>query len=273
MKLSVALQTPEVDRVVPVALLTGTLEEKLKSADELGLNGVELMTVDPAALEPAGVRESLDANGLAVSAVGSGAIAFCTGLTLLNEVPERRDCAMERLVDLIRFASGISAPLVTIGSFRGQAASIGSRAEAELADMLRDAATIAGSEGVRLAVEPLNRYETDIIVNADQAMAFAEGVGHTALGILLDTYHMNIEEASWTAPLRRVAGAGLLYHVHIGENNRLPPGRGLIDFGRITSVLKEVGYEGYLSAELLAKPDPDTAARQTAEHMLPLIRQ
>ena len=65
---------------------------------------------------------------------------------------------------------------------------------------------------------------------------------------------------------------GKLFHVHLGDNNRLPPGKGLIDFPAILRTLKEIGYAGWLSAELLGKPDPDTAGQQTLDHMTRLMR-
>jgi sugar phosphate isomerase/epimerase len=89
--------------------------------------------------------------------------------------------------------------------------------------------------------------------------------------LLLDTYHVNIEETSWTEPFRRLMAAGKLWHVHLGDNNRLPPGRGLIDFAAIVATLRQLDYTGWLSAELLARPDPDTAAQQTLTYMRSLL--
>jgi sugar phosphate isomerase/epimerase len=130
---------------------------------------------------------------------------------------------------------------------------------------------MADARNVQLALEPLNRYETDIIHNVEEGLAFLHEVNHPALGLLLDTYHINIEEPSWTEPFRRAMSSGQLLHVHLGDNNRLPPGHGLIDFAAIVATLREIGYSGYLSAELLALPDPDTAARQTLAHMRCLL--
>ena len=144
-------------------------------------------------------------------------------------------------------------------------------AREQLISILRGAATKALTRGVQLALEPLNRYETDIIHNVEEGLAFLSEVNHSALGLLLDTYHMNIEERSWTEPLRRAMASGQLLHVHLGDNNRLPPGHGLIDFAAIVATLRETGYAGYLSAELLALPDPDTAARQTLAHLRSLL--
>ena len=92
------------------------------------------------------------------------------------------------------------------------------------------------------------------------------------LGLLLDTFHVNIEERSWTEPFAALRAAGKLWHVHVGDNNRLAPGRGLIDFPAIVATLRRSGYDGYLSAELLARPDGDTAALADAHRYLrPLL--
>ncbi|MGQ9682980.1 MAG: sugar phosphate isomerase/epimerase family protein [Anaerolineae bacterium] len=271
MRLSLAIQTPEVRATVPVALLSGSLAERLAKAAGLGYAGVELMVADPAQLDAAELAFMLSQHGLGVAAVGSGAVAFSTGLVLLHADAAVCAQAEARLHDLIRFAAAVGAPLVTIGSFRGRASNVGADARTRLAGMLRAAAGLAADVGVRLALEPLNRYESDLINTAEQGLAFVAQVGHPALGLLLDTYHVNIEERSWTEPFRLLMDAELLWHVHLGDNNRLPPGQGLIDFGAIIRTLRACGYTGYLSAELLARPDPDAAARETIAYMRPLL--
>jgi sugar phosphate isomerase/epimerase len=237
----------------------------------MGADGVELMTADPATLDAAAVRASLQRNGLEAAAIGSGAVVLAAGLTLLHADPEKARQAEARARHLVNFAAAVGAPLVTIGSFRGRLASVGAGGREQLVAVLRDVAAYAQAHGVRLALEPLNRYEADIVANADEGLAFVHEVGHPALGLLLDTYHVNIEETSWTEPFRRLMAAGCLWHVHLGDNNRWPPGCGLIGFPAILAVLREIGYSGYLSAELLARPDPDTAARDTMTYMRSLI--
>lgn len=271
MKLSLAIQTPEVEPLIPVALLTGTFEEKLAKAAELGADGVELMAVDPATLDTAAIRAGLRQNGLEVAAIGSGGVAFAAGLTLLHADPAQTAQAVDRLRQLIDFAAAVGAPLVTIGSFRGRLASAGIGGRDRMIALLQEGADYAAGYGVRLAVEPLNRYEADIVLNAREGLALVNEVGHPALGLLLDTFHVNIEEVSWTEPFWRLMAAGRLWHVHLGDNNRLPPGQGLIDFLAIVATLRQLGYSGYLSAELLAQPDPDTAAQQTLAYMHALL--
>ncbi len=271
MKLSLAIQTAEVPGVVPVALLSGALEEKLARAAELGVQGIELMAADPGVLDANAIRAALQRHRLQAAAVGSGAVALTAGLTLLHADAAKALAAQDRLRALTAFASAVGAPIVTIGGFRGRLGAAGPAGRERLLAVLRQAAAYAQARGVRLALEPLNRYEADLVNTAEQGVAFVREAGHGALGLLLDTFHVNIEENSWTEPFRRVMAEGLLWHVHLGDNNRLPPGRGLIDFAAIVRTLREVGYAGFLSAELLARPDPDTAAVETVTHMRPLL--
>ena len=207
--------------------------------------------------------------GLEVAAIGSGAVAFAAKLTLLSDDPAVSEAAWDRLHDLIDFAAGVGAPLVTIGSFRGWLKWVGGgeAARSQLVAILRHGAESAELRGVRLSIEPLNRYESDVVNNAEDGLALIEEVSHPAFGLLLDTYHMNIEEADIIDSLRRALTARKLWHVHLGDSNRLAPGCGHLDFGDIVAELQAGGYHGYLSAELLAEPDPDTAARLTIEHM------
>jgi len=270
-KLSVAIQTSEIKTQIPVALLSGSFFERLQKAAEYGYDGVELMVAVPHELDVEEILNQLKKLGLRVSAVGSGAVYMVDKYTLLAEDPEISRQAATRLSDLIQFAASLEAPLVTIGGFRGRAAWAGRDARLKLIEILRSAADQASREGVRLVLEPLNRYESDIINNATEGLSLLEEIGHSHIGLLLDTFHVNIEEPSFHSSIRQVMAAGRLWHIHIGDSNRLPPGRGHIDFSGIVTTLREIGYDGYLSAELLPLPDPDKAAEETIQCMRRLI--
>jgi 5-keto-L-gluconate epimerase len=267
MQLALAIQTPEVPAAVPVALLSGSLDEKLAKAAEMGYDGVELITTAPADLNIADLRRKLEQNHLHVAAIASGGMAFAARLTLLNPDASVATLARRRLDELIDLAGSLDAGVVTVGSFRGRSMGDKKGSMQELAGVLHRAGERAAVRGVHLAVEPLNRYEADLIHTAAQGLAFLELVDHPAVGLLLDSYHVNIEEASWTEPYCQVMAAGKLFYAHLGDNNRLPPGKGLIDFPAILTALQQADYQGWLSAELLPLPDPDTAALQTAKAM------
>jgi sugar phosphate isomerase/epimerase len=268
MKLALATHTPEVKVAPPVALLSGSFSERLEKAQRLGYDGVELMTAQPGELNPRELGLQLRACSLQVAAVASGPIFMVDGLTLLASSPETAGKASDRLEGLVILAEALEAPIVTIGSFRGRAAWVGGAdAPKLLMEMLLEAAAHAARRGVRLALEPLNRYETDLIRNSAEGLQFLAEAAHPCLGLLLDTFHMNIEEPDIQAALLRVHSAGKLFHVHLGDSNRLPPGEGHFNFSGLVRMLQAQGYAGYLSAELFPLPDADTAAARTIEHM------
>jgi sugar phosphate isomerase/epimerase len=255
-----------------VSLLSGTFEERVAKAARLGADGLELLTTDPSTLPADSIRASLQAHGLGAAAIGSVLLGF-SGVTLLHANPEVAVQARTRLRDMIDFANIVSAPVVTIGGFRGRVEPTGEEGRERLASVLRDAAAHAESRDVRLALEPINHFQTDFITSAEEGLTFLQAVNHPAVGLLLDTCHMNIDESSWTEPFSRAMDAGSLLHVHVADNNRLAPGRGLIDFGVIVNILRSLDYTGYLSAEVLARPDPDTAALDVLTHLRPLLEQ
>lgn len=272
MRLAAVVTTPEVSRAPAVALLSGSFEEKLARAAAIGYHGVELMTTGPAALDHGAVRRQLERAGLEAAAIASGALFAVEGLTLLHERPEVRREAGERARRLVDLAASLEAP-VTIGSFRGRIASMGGGAAGReaLAEALAGLADYAAPRGVRVALEPLNRYEADALNTAAETLEFIRAAGRANLGLLLDTFHANIEEAVIAEAVRLAAPR--LWHVHLGDSNREPPGRGHFDFAGFVRALRRAGYDGYLSAELLARPDPDAAAELTWRHMAPLLHQ
>jgi sugar phosphate isomerase/epimerase len=107
-------------------------------------------------------------------------------------------------------------------------------------------------EGVRLAIEPLNRFETYFVSRSDQALALAEAVGPTC-GVCLDAFHMNIEEKDMYQSIRNAAPR--LNDFHVADNNRMACGMGALDWAKIIGTLKEVGYDGALTVEFVAPLD------------------
>ena len=107
-------------------------------------------------------------------------------------------------------------------------------------------------EGVRLAVEPLNRFETYFLNRHDQALLLAKAVGPDC-GICLDAFHMNIEEKDTLQALRN--SKGRLTDVHVADNNRMACGMGAIDWKAFIDTLKSIGYTGALTVEFVAPLD------------------
>jgi sugar phosphate isomerase/epimerase len=109
----------------------------------------------------------------------------------------------------------------------------------------------------------LNRYETNLINTLAEGVQFLKALGTQNVKLLADLYHMNIEE---TNPAEALREAGTYVgHIHFADSNRKAAGMGHTDFTPIIAALKDIGYEGYLSAEVFSLPDSESAAKQTIE--------
>jgi D-psicose/D-tagatose/L-ribulose 3-epimerase len=126
-----------------------------------------------------------------------------------------------------------------------------------VAERLRPVAERAGERGVRLAVEPLNRYETSLVNTVEQALELIELVGSDACGLLLDTFHMNIEEKH-PAAAARAAGARIA-HVHGCGTDRGAPGGDEFEWGEFFDALDDAGYAGTIAIESFT-PDNEAIA-------------
>ena len=269
MKYSLCITTPEVNAVLPFAMLRGSFIEKTVKASNYGYDGVELMTIEPLKVETSNIMDSLLSRSLEVSAVSSGAVLSTTGLSLLAEDEKTRAAARKKLSELIQFTGRTGAKIVTIGSFRGRASSVGGSSNAWriLSEVIKEASAEAESMNVNIALEPINRFDSDFLHTAEETAGFIENIGCRNLGILLDTFHMITEEASFTGCIEKTIAQGLLRHIHISDSSRMPPGKGDIDFTAIIKTLRKYSYKGYLSAELLAGDFPDDRAEETINFM------
>ncbi len=115
------------------------------------------------------------------------------------------------------------------------------------AESLRRVAEHAEPQGVSIGIEPVNRYESNLVNTAAQAIELKEMIDHPSIRIHLDTYHMNIEEKSFY-DATKLAGKDLI-HYHLCENDRGIPGTGLVDWDGIFQGLKEIEYTGYAGLE------------------------
>jgi sugar phosphate isomerase/epimerase len=129
-----------------------------------------------------------------------------------------------------------------------------------LVEALQQCCAEAAPRGVRLALEPICRYETTLINNLTQGLDLLERVGADNMGLMPDTFHMNIEEASIEGSIR--ACGDRIFHFHAADSNRWYPGAGHLDFGSMLESLFATGYEGYVSGEFMPMPDADTAAQK-----------
>ena len=126
---------------------------------------------------------------------------------------------------------------------------------------LRSLAEYAGDRGIVMGVEPLNRFETSFINLSDQVIEVVDRVDHPSCAIMLDTFHMNIEQKSLGDAIR--AAGPRLVHLHSCENDRGAPGSGNVDWNGVAQALKDINYDGPVVIESFT-PDVKSIARAAA---------
>jgi sugar phosphate isomerase/epimerase len=244
----------------------GELEANLARIAAWGYDGVELAVRDPRLVNVDELEETLARHGLKVPAIGTGQAWGEEGLSFTDPAPEVRAAAIERIKSHAPFAARFGAVII-IGLVRGIVKPGVDPAQAMdwLAAALGECSAAGRLLGVRLALEPINRYETTLINNVAEGSKLIERVGAENLGLLLDTFHMNIEEANIEESIRDCGGH--VFHVHVADSNRWFPGAGHLDFRSILNALSTAGYEGWVSGEFLPRPEAGTAAQKCIAHL------
>jgi len=265
MKKGIVISGPDVKRG-PLGLISGTFEEKIRKAALWGFDGIELMVRDPADLDWLHIRLTLQAASLEVPQIVTGELYGADRLCLVTSDDDLYYRAEARLHSVIDLAAYLGT-MINLGRTRGRLDFMGKIPDAWgiAVERLHKLCEYAAEKKVRISLEPLNRYESDFILTAEDGMRFIQDVGQDNLGLMLDLFHMNIEEPVIEEGLRTAGDR--LWHVHIADSNRHYPGSGHIQYESIFATLKDMDFQGYISAELLPLPDPDTAAQKAIEFL------
>ncbi len=242
----------------------GEPHEMFPALAAMGYDGVELMVRGPESFDPQPVRELANKHHLAIPIVGTGPIGLERGLSLSSPDAANRAEA----VAAAKAAAGLCAAwgaMLNIGQFRGRCEPPDVPAASDrFADSLREILAEAHRRDVRVCLEPQNRFQSSYLRTVEEALAFLDRLDDARLGLVVDTFHMNIEESSFTAPLQ--AAGDRLFHVHFADNHRGAPGTGVIPFDRILETLDRVGYSAWVSIEIAQQPTPRDAAREAIGH-------
>ncbi len=248
------------------ATFKGSLESNLAAIAAMGYDGVELAIRDPARVDLDQLRQMTQKFRLAVPAIGTGQAWGEERLSFTDPDASIRHKAVERILSHIPPAASFNAAII-IGLIRGQVRPGVRQEQAEtwLCAALQECAAAAAQSGVRLALEPINRYETSLVNTAAQGLELIARVGADNFGLLLDTFHMNIEEPGIEDTIRTCGPH--IFHFHVADSNRWYPGAGHLDFHAILSALQDTGYESWVSGEFLPRPDAETAAQKSIDHL------
>jgi len=189
--------------------------------------------------------------------------AFGMDRDISNERPEIRANGLSYIIDCLEIANELESPVfggplyAAVGKTRLVSEAEKLQERQWCVDNLHQAVRRAEALGVTLALEPLNRFETDMINTVDQAISLVDEVGHNRLKILLDTFHSNIEEKDIPASIVKLGDR--LVHIQANENDRGTPGTGHLDWIGIREALQTIGYQGSLVIETFGAPSKELA--------------
>ena len=238
------------------------LDDACQRAGALGFDAIEVFPPSPESVDASHLKPLLKQHQLQLAAVGTGAGWVKHRLSLTSGVDEERKQARAFVKSIIDAAAPFGASAI-IGSMQGRWGDDVDKPAAlrHLAAALEELGQHAGTHGVRLFYEPLNRYETNLCNTVADGVQLLEPLQTKNVLLLADLFHMNIEEQNIADALRQ--GGQHIGHIHFVDSNRRPATCGHLDYRPIAAALQDIGYDGYACAEAFPYPDANSAAELT----------
>ncbi|MFZ5870960.1 MAG: sugar phosphate isomerase/epimerase family protein [Actinomycetota bacterium] len=221
-------------------------ERAIVATARTGFDLIEIPVLDPASVDTGSTRALLEQHGLRAGC----SLGLDLGADISSGDPAVVMRGARRLANALTVTHALGADYLggvvysALAKYPQPSTSAG-RANSVAA--IRELASEASAHGIAVGLEVVNRYESNLLNTAEQAMAFIDDVGADNVVVHLDTYHMNIEETDFAAPVRTCGDR--LGYVHIGESNRGYLGTGTVDFPQFFTALREAGYTGTVTFE------------------------
>ena len=253
MKFSVCTVDRPLESVSPFPLRGNSYEQCAAVAEVLGYDGIELQIQDPSYYDAKDLRSTLDRHGLGCSAITTGLAYIFEGMSMVHPDNKIRMATVERLKRQLDLAKELDSQIL-IGYLRGRKSP--RQTDEEFEDILTDsvARVLEYAEQIRtpMVLEQINRNDGDVFCSTERTMAFLEKFNSDWLLYNGDTYHMVTEDKDVPAAIRRSLSKLVLFHV--SDVGRRLPDDEHFDFHEAAAVLKEVGYDKWVSIE--ARPEP-----------------
>lgn len=272
MELCYQVATPDVAIAESVTAYQGPLENSFSDLSKLGFQGVEFMTLNPDQLDWNEIKKLSEKYGLNVALVCTGEIYGQLGLSFTDPDVKKRREAIERSKKIIDFAAFFGAK-VNFGRIRGHYLPDVPKetTEQQAIAAFQELADYAAPKGVMLALEPVTILQTNFINTVGEAADMVERVSRPNFRLMMDTFHMYIEEKDMYEAIRKYSKYNV--HVHLADNNRRYPGACGLDFEKIIRTFHDCGYAGAFTTEIYQLPDMKGAAEGSAKCLLPILKK
>lgn len=239
------------------------IEDTIKRLSRLGYDGIQIMG-EPRKYDWKAVRQQLDAHNL--KCFGSVSIMIA-GRDLIHQDVYYREMSVRYVNECLDMVAALGGNMFTLVPNEVGRVTPRSTPEQEwewAVDGVRQCAKHAAKYGIKIGLEPLNRFETNFLNRHDQALKLMEDVNEPNVGVALDAFHINIEEAD---PYQAILKTGAhLVDFHVADNNRRPPGEGNWDWTKLIQTLKDAGYtNGPLTVEFVVPFDRSPLAEKAED--------
>ncbi len=270
MKLCYQVATPDVAIADSVTAYQGPLEQSFSDLAALGYDGVELMTLNPSALDWDFVKNCAMNHHLSIALVCTGEIYGQLGLSYTDPIPGKRREAIDRTKEIIDFAGCLGAN-INIGRIRGHYCPELTREQTEqyAVEAFRELSEYAKPGKVQIALETVTLMQTNFINTLKEGVKMVDRVDRDNFRLMMDIFHLNLEERDVIEAIKKYSCYNI--HVHLADNNRRYPGHCGLDFEKIIRTFKECGYDGNFCTEIFQIPDMKAAAAGAISHLGPIL--
>jgi sugar phosphate isomerase/epimerase len=226
-------------------------ENALSILKDVGYNGVEIPLMFDIKVIVDRLKETMTRYGMSVSGLSTDNYYSHMNYYLTNSNSAVRARTLDLMMSGLSIAQILSSPLM-IGLIIGKNA-VDEKSAIWLDASLKILDKKANDVGVDVLIEPINHYETGYLTTIKEAYDLIGNLGLIKTGVLINSYHMNIEEGKYEQSINYAKDK--IWHVKLSDNNHLPPGLGHIDFNSILTTLKKIGYDGWYTVECMSKPE------------------
>ena len=270
MKFSYQIATPDLKISPNVTCMQGNFEENVKQLAAFGYDSVEIMTTYPKSIDWNWVRDVLARNNMTVSWICTGELGLL-GYTLGETQDALWEQSLERIEELVDLASSFHVG-INIGNTKGRYREGIPREQTyeRAVEGFRRLCDYASKLNVNVAIETGAFVYINFLNTCQEAAEMIRRVNRNNLGIMLDLWHLYIEEKDILKAIEQYGP--ICHHVHLADSNRMYPGAGNLNFQTILEAFRKTGYDKAFSVEVRQVPDSITAASEAAKVIRPILR-